>query len=33
VRQFFSAAGIIAGDRVLLEQLDPYTYRVSRVEA
>lgn len=29
VSQFFREAGIRAGDQVLLEQLDPYTYRVS----
>jgi DNA polymerase III subunit epsilon len=33
VRQFFSAARVTAGDRVLLEQLGPYMYRVSRAEA
>jgi hypothetical protein len=33
VREFFSAARIAAGDRVLLEQLEPYSYRVSRAEA
>jgi hypothetical protein len=32
VRQFFSDARISAGDRVLLEQLEPYLYRVSRAE-
>ena len=30
VRQFFSAARVAVGDRVVLEQLAPYSYRVSR---
>lgn len=33
VGDFFSASRVAAGDRVLLEQLEPYSYRVSRVEA
>jgi hypothetical protein len=33
VRQFFSETRIAAGDRVLLEQLEPYLYRVSRADA
>jgi hypothetical protein len=33
VRKFFSADRITAGERVLLEQLEPYLYRVSRAEA
>ncbi len=33
VRKFFSAARVGVGDRVLLEQLEPYSYRVSRAEA
>ena len=33
VRQFFSAARVTAGDWVLLEQLEPYSYRVSKAEA
>src|SRR5436305_1055014 len=32
VRQFFDASRIQAGDRVSLEQLEPYLYRASRVE-
>jgi DNA polymerase III subunit epsilon len=32
VRRFFDANRIVEGDRVLLEQLDPYLYRVSRAE-
>jgi hypothetical protein len=31
VRRFFEAGRIAAGDRVSLEQLGPYLYRVSRV--
>jgi hypothetical protein len=30
VGQFFDEARIQAGDRVLLEQLEPYTYRLSK---
>jgi len=30
VRRFFEANRIMAGDRVLLEQLGPYVYRVSK---
>jgi hypothetical protein len=30
VRRFFEANRIMAGDRVLLEQLEPYVYRVSK---
>jgi hypothetical protein len=30
VRRFFEANGIVAGDRVLLEQLGPHLYRVSK---
>jgi hypothetical protein len=30
VRRFFDANRITAGDRVLLEQLEPYQYRVSK---
>lgn len=33
VRKFFSITRITAGDRVLLEQLEPYRNRVSRAEA
>lgn len=33
VRKFFSESRIAAGDHVLLEQIDPYLYRVSRVES
>ena len=29
VRDFFAKSGIVAGDRVLLEQLNLYSYRVS----
>lgn len=32
VKQFFSANQICAGDRILLEQIDPYSYCVSRAE-
>jgi DNA polymerase III subunit epsilon len=32
VGQFFREARVQAGDRVLLEQLDPYQYRVSRAK-
>jgi hypothetical protein len=32
VRRFFDANRIAAGDRVCLEQLEPYLYRVSRAE-
>jgi hypothetical protein len=32
VGRFFNEACVQAGDRVLLEQLGPYVYRVSRVE-
>jgi hypothetical protein len=31
VRQFFRENGVRAGDWVLLEQMEPYTYRVSRL--
>ena len=31
VSRFFSANQIKAGDQILLEQLDPYQYRVSKV--
>ncbi len=30
VRQFFSEARVTAGDQILLEQLEPYSYRVSK---
>jgi DNA polymerase III subunit epsilon len=30
VRQFFSEARIVAGDRVLLERIEPYIFRVSK---
>jgi hypothetical protein len=33
VGRFFREARVQAGDRVLLEQLEPYLYRVSRAEA
>ena len=33
VRDFFAKSGIVAGDRVLLEQLDLYSYRVSLASA
>jgi ribonuclease HI len=33
VRRFFQANGFRPGDRVLLEQLEPYVYRVSRLAA
>ena len=32
VGRFFKEARVRAGDRVLLEQLEPYQYRVSRAE-
>lgn len=32
VGRFFAANGIAAGDRVLLEQIGPYRYRVSKAE-
>jgi hypothetical protein len=31
VPAFFAACGVVAGGRVLLEQLDPYSYRISGV--
>lgn len=31
VRQFFSSNRVTAGDHILLEQLEPYSYRVSCV--
>ncbi len=31
VRLFFASAGVREGDRILLEQLEPYKYRVSRL--
>jgi len=33
VREFFTRTGMADGDRVLLEQLDPYSYRVTRLES
>jgi len=30
VRGFFAATGLTAGDQVLLEQIEPYRYRVSK---
>lgn len=32
VRRFFSESRMVAGDRVLLEQLEPYSYRISKAE-
>jgi hypothetical protein len=32
VRRFFEASRVEAGDRVYLEQLEPYLYRLSKVE-
>jgi hypothetical protein len=32
VRRFFEANRIGAGDRVMLEQLEPYVYRIRKVE-